>query len=102
MSGGHDHGHGHEEQAYFLGIKPGSPWEGFEVIYGLTILSCTLVVVGGSFMKTDVDFQTWARREAEAREKIIEKGGEIEYGKYYQTVKYKDEGMSATPSVDED
>ena len=27
----------------------------------------------------------WARQEALAREKVIEEGGEIEFGKYYGT-----------------
>jgi hypothetical protein len=78
MGGGHDHGHGHEEKAYFLGLKPDSPSEGFEVIYGVTMFACILVLVGGSMMKTDDSFHTWARREAIAREKIIDAGGEIE------------------------
>lgn len=96
--GGHHGGH-HEEQAYFLGIRPDSPYEGFEVIYGLTILGSFLVVAGGASMKTDDDFLTWARREALAREQVIANGCEVEFGKYYHKTEYKEETLGAPPTL---
>ena len=99
MGGGHD---GHEEQAYFLGIRPDSPYEGFELIYGLTIFSSLLVMVGGSMMNDKDDFLTWARREALAREQVIANGGDVEFGKYYHGTEYKEEVVGAPPTLAEE
>lgn len=103
MGGGGGHDHGAEEQAYFLGMKPGTPSQGFEVIYAVTMISCLAVIVGGSAMKQEDSFSTWAKREAVAREKVLENGGEIEFGKYYQGTKFVDgEGLQAAPVLEEE
>lgn len=110
---GHDHAHGHEheEKAYFLGLKPGTPSQGFEWIYFITLTSCMVVLVGGGMISDKDDFREWARREALAREKVQEAGGEIEFGKYYQmgykpnnpnaVGKYADDGVAVAPVLEE-
>ena len=42
-----------------------------------------LTLAMGYQMKTKESFREWARREAEARERIKETGGEIEFGDVY-------------------
>ncbi len=41
----HGHGHGHSEKAYFLGIKPGTPSEGWEPIAYATIIISTCIAL---------------------------------------------------------
>jgi hypothetical protein len=94
--------HGSEEQAYFLGMKPGAPSEGFEMIYAITMISTLTVLIGGSYMRDQETFMKWSMREAIAREKLIEKGGVVEFGKYYQHTKYIDVGPGSAPDVDEE
>jgi hypothetical protein len=42
-------------------------------------------------------FQAWARREAIAREKIMENGGEVEFGKWYQSAKFEETEIDLMP-----
>jgi hypothetical protein len=46
--------------------------------------------------------QAWARREALAREKVVENGGEIEFGKWYQTVQFQEDEIDNMPVVKEE
>lgn len=100
--GGHGHGHGHAEEQVFLGITKDTPLAGFELIYGLTMAACVTVVVGGSLTNTEDTFGSWARREALARERVLEAGGEVEYGKYYQGTAYVEESTGAYPVLAEE
>ena len=42
--------------------------------------------------------QEWARREAIAREKVMEEGGEIEFGKWYQNAKFQENEIDNMPT----
>ena len=42
--------------------------------------------------------QGWARREALAREKVVENGGTIEFGKWYQYPTFTAEGIDNMPT----
>lgn len=46
--------------------------------------------------------QAWARREALAREKVVENGGEIEFGKWYQSVQFQEDEIDNMPIVKEE
>ena len=54
--------------------------EGWEIIYGTTFLGTTLALVLGYNTGARETFRDWARKEALAREEVIENGGEIEFG----------------------
>eukprot|EP01041_Mallomonas_annulata_P012784 gene12783-26954_t len=70
-------------EAYPFGRIPGTPLEGWEIITAVTVFACTALLTTNIYFSHDENFQMWAKREALAREKIIENGGEIEFGKYY-------------------
>jgi hypothetical protein len=114
MGGGHGHGHGHKkattpydapaspgysETPYFLDMAPGQQSEGYEIITIFTYLACTGILVFNIGAKDNETFRTWCRREALAREEHIAKGGEVEFGKYYQTVVYEEPEIGALPVV---
>ena len=71
--------------ALFVFLQPGQPLEGWEFIYALTMgLSAGAPIFG--YGNTDREsFREWARREAVARERIVEEGGELEFGKFYSS-----------------
>ena len=54
-------------------------------MYALTMgLSAGALIFG--YGNTDREsFREWARREAVARERIVEEGGELEFGKFYSS-----------------
>ena len=64
---------------------------------GLSVIA--LVVFYGS--KNDQTFREWARMEAIAREKHIENGGELEFGKYYSVMEYEQEAIDQHPKQKE-
>lgn len=72
-------------QAYAFNRKPGDKLEGWEIIYCLTMGSCFIAVVFGYGNTERESFRSWARREALAREKVVEEGGELEFGKFYSS-----------------
>ena len=47
-------------------------------------------------------YQAWARREALAREKVVEAGGEIEFGKWYQSVQFEESEIDNMPVLKEE
>ena len=67
----------------FFSSKPGDPLEGWEGMYVLVMGLCTGALVFGYGNTERESFREWARREALAREKIVEEGGELEFGKFY-------------------
>merc|ERR1719235_2830607 len=85
-------------QAYAFGREPGAPLEGWEGMYVLVMGLCTGVLVFGYGNTERESFREWARREAFAREKIIEEGGEIEFGKFYSSKEgYSVESIDVMP-----
>lgn len=93
----HDH---YPEEAYFGGKKH-YEWEGWEGITAFVYITCFFALCFGG--KPYNSFRDWATREALAREKLVEDGEEIEFGKYYQTVKYVDlKEENARTSIAED
>lgn len=42
--------------------------------------------------------QEWARREAIAREKLMDEGVEIEFGKWYQSAKFQENEIDLMPT----
>lgn len=70
-------------------MVPGRKAEGWESIVLLTFGSCFLILTAGMSMKSDDSFKGWARREAQAREQVVENGGTVEFGKYYQVAEYE-------------
>ena len=107
MGGGHGHGPSkpagpydlphhaaYPDAAYPFGLVPGKPKEGWEYITLATYMGCFVALVFGLSAKGNSDsFTEWARREALAREAVVENGGEIEFGKYYQTPVYEADGV---------
>ena len=83
------HGHHYPSEAYPLGMVPGKKAEGWEGIVMLTYASCFLILTAGMSMKENDSFTDWARREAQAREQVVENGGTVEFGKYYQVAEYE-------------
>ena len=78
--------------------QPGAPLEGWEGMYVLVMGLCTGVLVFGYGNTERESFREWARREALAREKIIEEGGEIEFGKFYSSKEgYSVESIDVMP-----
>eukprot|EP00615_Pteridomonas_danica_P001686 CAMPEP_0114349648 /NCGR_PEP_ID=MMETSP0101-20121206/15700_1 /TAXON_ID=38822 ORGANISM="Pteridomonas danica, Strain PT" /NCGR_SAMPLE_ID=MMETSP0101 /ASSEMBLY_ACC=CAM_ASM_000211 /LENGTH=119 /DNA_ID=CAMNT_0001488347 /DNA_START=33 /DNA_END=392 /DNA_ORIENTATION=+ len=70
-------------KAYPLGLVPGRKKEGWEgMIYGFYGASAFLMIVGLA-NKPSTDIREWARNEAIAREKVVAKGGEVEWGTFY-------------------
>ena len=70
---------------YICFLQPGAPLEGWEGIYLIVMGSCTLLLVFGYGNTQRESFREWARREALARERVIEDGGELEFGKFYSS-----------------
>ena len=96
------HGHHYPSEAYPLGMVPGRKSEGWEGITAVVLVSCFLILTVGSNIKSGGTFPEWARREALAREKHIENGGTVEFGKYYQNAEYEDgDGIDAAPVMKE-
>lgn len=113
----HPHGHGHgqlshpkepyapkhhdhyPEKPYLFGIKPGDKLEGWEIItwgsYFIAFVGCSV----GLYSSDTDTFQDWARREAIARNVIIENEGTIEFGKYYQSKTYEFEDEDTAPKI---
>ena len=46
--------------------------------------------------------QNWARNEALAREKVVENGGTIEFGKWYQYPTFTAEAIDTMPTQNEE
>eukprot|EP00596_Hydrurales_sp_CCMP1899_P010803 CAMPEP_0119034836 /NCGR_PEP_ID=MMETSP1177-20130426/1855_1 /TAXON_ID=2985 /ORGANISM="Ochromonas sp, Strain CCMP1899" /LENGTH=141 /DNA_ID=CAMNT_0006992605 /DNA_START=155 /DNA_END=580 /DNA_ORIENTATION=+ len=84
------HKHTYGETAHPFGIGPeGYKLEGWEYMFYGTLIICTLMLSVGRYARPDDSIQNWARREALAREKHKENGGEVEFGVYYQLPKYE-------------
>lgn len=66
-------------------LQPGHPTEGWEGIYMFVMGFCTLALVFGYGNVQRESFREWARREALARERVVEEGGELEFGKFYSS-----------------
>lgn len=91
---------GYPTEAYFGG-KKNYQWEGWEGITAFTYITCGLALC---FMtKPFNSFRDWANREALAREKRVENGEEVEFGIYYQTIKYVDnKEMSGLTTIEDE
>lgn len=93
MGGGHGHGHDvahpkepyapkhhhhYPNEQYLFGIKPGDKAEGWEVpVWGVYTICFAIAAFGMGMKATGVEeFQSWARREAIARERVREEGGD--------------------------
>ena len=53
------------------------------------MLASVGLLVFGFDVKGGENFREWAKKEALAREKVIENGGEIEFGKYYSKSEFE-------------
>ena len=53
------------------------------------MVSCAGILVFGYGGSHEENFREWARREAVYREKAVENGTEIEYGKHYSFSQYE-------------
>ena len=98
------HHHHYPDKQYLFGIKPGDKAEGWEApVWGVYAICFAIAAFGMGMKATGVEeFQSWARREAIARESVREGGGEVEFGKYYSKVTYTrpDLGKSVEQSED--
>jgi hypothetical protein len=74
-----------EDEAHFCGRAPGTPNEGWEIIYGLTF-AATFVLCLMAGINNDTYIGNWARAEVLAREKAVANGHTLEFGNYYNTV----------------
>ena len=97
-------GQAYPDQAYPLGLTPDWKPQGWEGVTIVTYIACTVAIVFGVGNKEDDSFKGWCRREALAREKHEENGGEVEFGKYYSAPSYTlEEGnLDAMPVVSEE
>jgi hypothetical protein len=68
--------------------------------YGTYFVCATILIVGLNAKGGD-EFKEWARREALAREKVKENGGDVIFGNYYQKVTYQAEEVDQMPTVAE-
>lgn len=76
--------------------------EGWEIITALTyIISFGIIYFGTSQTKDFDKYKDWARQEAKARAIFVENGGEVEFGKWYQTEEYELEAIDAIPTPKE-
>lgn len=90
------------EKAYPFGRKPGTPlgMEHYGAIIVMTVCSAIIFYV---CWYPQESLRVWALKEAIERNKILEEGGEIEFGKYYHehSGKYTVEEVDQMPvSVD--
>eukprot|EP01031_Cornospumella_fuschlensis_P026631 gene26631-32181_t len=88
-------------QGTFLGIHPteATKSEGWELPTYLFYVGM-FAFVYAAISKPD-EFKDWARREALAREKVLARGGVVEFGTYYQTRRFYEE-MGAAPIEEEE
>jgi len=91
-------GPGYGETAYPFGLGPNYKSEGFEAITIITYVACFGYVAFGLASKEDDSFNSWCRREALAREVLVANGGEVEFGKYYQSTEYEQTSLDNMPS----
>ena len=96
--------HGHEEVAYLGGRKPGTPWEDWEKITFCVYAGATgfltyffmyaqpesfqvMLYYALSISEFRYLLQSWAMREALAREEAVKNGEEVTFGKFYTPVR---------------